>query len=126
MQSPVAVAMLKSIASARLRWDEDGQDLLEYGLLVALIALVAHWRGRHRRKRRERRVLAEHCQQFLAGSFAALATGLLIATVIDIQTRRIPNVLTAAMAGAGFGLAAGIRRRLDWRGGARTACSDWR
>jgi prepilin peptidase CpaA len=42
-------------------------------------------------------------------AFAALATGLVTATVIDIQTRRIPNAVTAAMAGAGFGLAlAGI------------------
>ena len=42
-------------------------------------------------------------------AFAALATGLVTATVIDIQTRRIPNAITAAMAGAGFGLAlAGI------------------
>jgi Flp pilus assembly pilin Flp len=41
MQSPLAVAMLKKVAGARLRWDEDGQDLLEYGMLVALIALVA-------------------------------------------------------------------------------------
>lgn len=36
----------------------------------------------------------------------ALATGVLVATVIDIRTRRIPNELTAAMAGIGVGLAA--------------------
>ena len=41
MQSPVAVAALKRISNLRLRWSEDGQDLLEYALLVALIALVA-------------------------------------------------------------------------------------
>jgi Flp pilus assembly pilin Flp len=41
MQSPVAVAALKLIANTRLRQSEDGQDLLEYGLLCALIALVA-------------------------------------------------------------------------------------
>ena len=42
MQSPVAVAALKSLAVAR-RFGrlEDGQDLLEYGLLAALIAIVA-------------------------------------------------------------------------------------
>lgn len=40
MQSPVAVATLKEIAGARLR-EEEGQDLLEYGLLAALIALFA-------------------------------------------------------------------------------------
>lgn len=41
MPSPVAVAQLKRLANARLRREEEGQDLLEYGLLCALIALVA-------------------------------------------------------------------------------------
>jgi Flp pilus assembly pilin Flp len=41
MQSPSAVAALRRIAGARFRREEDGQDLLEYGMLVALIALVA-------------------------------------------------------------------------------------
>ena len=41
-----------------------------------------------------------------SASFAALAAGALVATVIDIRTRRIPNALTAAMAGLGIGLAA--------------------
>jgi pilus assembly protein Flp/PilA len=42
MQSPVAVAALKSFTSARrFRRDEEGQDLLEYGLLAALIAIIA-------------------------------------------------------------------------------------
>jgi prepilin peptidase CpaA len=36
----------------------------------------------------------------------ALAAGALAATVIDIRTRRIPNALTATMAGVGVGLAA--------------------
>lgn len=40
MQSPVAVAALMEIAKTRTR-EEEGQDLLEYGLLCALIALVA-------------------------------------------------------------------------------------
>ncbi len=35
-----------------------------------------------------------------------LAAGLLVATVVDLRTRRIPNVLTGTMAGAGIGLAA--------------------
>jgi pilus assembly protein Flp/PilA len=39
MQSPSAVAVLRRIVTAR--WSEDGQDLLEYGLLMALIAIVA-------------------------------------------------------------------------------------
>jgi pilus assembly protein Flp/PilA len=41
MQSPVAVATLKQIITAKLRRSEDGQDLLEYGLLAALIAIFA-------------------------------------------------------------------------------------
>jgi Flp pilus assembly pilin Flp len=41
MQSPVAVAALIRIANTHLRQSEDGQDLLEYGLLCALIALFA-------------------------------------------------------------------------------------
>ena len=41
MQSPVAVMTLRQLAGARFRRNEDGQDLLEYGLLVSLIALVA-------------------------------------------------------------------------------------
>ena len=42
MQSPVAVAALKSFAETRtFRRNEDGQDLLEYGLLAALIAIIA-------------------------------------------------------------------------------------
>jgi Flp pilus assembly pilin Flp len=40
MQSPAAVAVLRRI-EARLRRSEDGQDLLEYGLLAALIAVIA-------------------------------------------------------------------------------------
>jgi prepilin peptidase CpaA len=39
-------------------------------------------------------------------AFAALAAGLGVATVVDLKTRRIPNGLTAAMAGIGVGLAA--------------------
>jgi Flp pilus assembly pilin Flp len=44
MQSPAAVATLLRIANGRFRKsrdNDDGQDLLEYGLLAALIALVA-------------------------------------------------------------------------------------
>lgn len=36
-----AVAVLKRFRKIDLRESEDGQDLLEYGLLAALIALVA-------------------------------------------------------------------------------------
>jgi len=42
MQSPVAVAAFKSFTEARrFRRSEEGQDLLEYGLLAALIAIIA-------------------------------------------------------------------------------------
>jgi pilus assembly protein Flp/PilA len=41
MQSPVAVTVLMRIAGHRFRRSEDGQDLLEYGLLMALIAVLA-------------------------------------------------------------------------------------
>jgi len=39
MQSPLAIAALKTIEG--FRRSEDGQDLLEYGLLMALIAVIA-------------------------------------------------------------------------------------
>jgi prepilin peptidase CpaA len=39
-------------------------------------------------------------------ALAALAAGALVATIVDLRTRRIPNELTAAMAGTGIGLAA--------------------
>ena len=39
MQSPAAVMTLRQLAG--LRRSEDGQDLLEYGLLMALIAIFA-------------------------------------------------------------------------------------
>jgi prepilin peptidase CpaA len=35
-----------------------------------------------------------------------LATGVLVATIVDIRSRRIPNAVTAAMAAMGLGLAA--------------------
>ena len=43
MPSPIAVATLLRIANQRKKfsWSEEGQDLLEYGLLAALIAVVA-------------------------------------------------------------------------------------
>jgi Flp pilus assembly pilin Flp len=40
MQSPKAVAVLLRLTDRKWR-KEDGQDLLEYGLLAALIAIVA-------------------------------------------------------------------------------------
>ena len=40
-------------------------------------------------------------------AFLALSLGLAAAVVIDVRTRRIPNWLTGAIAGAGFGLAFG-------------------
>jgi len=41
MQSPTAVMTLRQLVGSRLRRSEDGQDLLEYGLLMALIAVFA-------------------------------------------------------------------------------------
>ena len=41
MPSPIAVATLLRIANKKFPTSEDGQDLLEYGLLAALIAVVA-------------------------------------------------------------------------------------
>ena len=41
MQSPIAVMTLKQLAGSQFRRSEDGQDLLEYGLLMALIAVFA-------------------------------------------------------------------------------------
>ena len=41
MQSPQAVAALMRDAKKLSPKSEDGQDLLEYGLLAALIAIVA-------------------------------------------------------------------------------------
>jgi Flp pilus assembly pilin Flp len=41
MQSPMAVMTLRRLTGSRLRRSEDGQDLLEYGLLMALIAIFA-------------------------------------------------------------------------------------
>ena len=40
MQSPAAVALFRELAEGRFG-QEEGQDLLEYGLLAALIAIVA-------------------------------------------------------------------------------------
>ena len=41
MPSPIAVATLLRIANKKFPGPEEGQDLLEYGLLAALIAIVA-------------------------------------------------------------------------------------
>jgi Flp pilus assembly pilin Flp len=41
MQLPFAIVALKGIVKLRFRSNEEGQDLLEYAFLVALIALVA-------------------------------------------------------------------------------------
>jgi len=47
--------------------------------------------------------------------FLALALGLATAVVTDVRTRRIPNWLTGAMAGAGFGLAFGGGSVTPWQ-----------
>jgi Flp pilus assembly pilin Flp len=37
----IAIAVFKRLINARLRRADEGQDLLEYGLLIALIAIFA-------------------------------------------------------------------------------------
>ena len=39
-------------------------------------------------------------------AFTAIASGAIVATIFDIKVRRIPNALTATMAGVGIGFAA--------------------
>jgi Flp pilus assembly pilin Flp len=41
MQLPFALIALKGTVTSRFCSDEEGQDLLEYAFLVALIALIA-------------------------------------------------------------------------------------
>jgi len=41
MESPVMVGVLRRMTVVRFRREEEGQDLLEYGLLMALIAIIA-------------------------------------------------------------------------------------
>ena len=41
MESPVAVGLWRRLTVVRFRRAEEGQDLLEYGLLMALIAIIA-------------------------------------------------------------------------------------
>jgi Flp pilus assembly pilin Flp len=41
MHLSAAVIVVRRIAGESLRWTDDGQDLLEYGLLMALIAIFA-------------------------------------------------------------------------------------
>jgi prepilin peptidase CpaA len=45
-----------------------------------------------------------------------IATGMVVATVVDIRTRRIPNELTATMAGIGIGLSAAGISGVPWWG----------
>ena len=48
-------------------------------------------------------------------AFVALVAGVVIATIVDLRTRRIPNVLTGALTGVGLGLAAsGISGMSVW------------
>lgn len=41
MQLPIAIAMLTRLATGRAGGSDEGQDLLEYALLVALVAIIA-------------------------------------------------------------------------------------
>ncbi len=130
MQSPVAVAALKlycEYALARVRgWSGPARVRPPVRADRALCAGRRDDRGADH----SQRVLAGHCLQFLASRLRRLAVGVVIATVIDIRTRRIPNALTASMAGVGFGFAAtglsgvslhGCGRRVRARPGADAA-----
>ena len=66
MPSPVAVAELRRLGNARLRREAEGQDLLEYALLFALIGLVALGAVTTVGYDNPYAVLADHCQQLLA------------------------------------------------------------
>ena len=91
-------------AIGRLVRRDDGQDLIEYGLLAALIAIVAmagvtvlgntiytvFWSTLARPS------------DFIV--LATLAAGAGVAAAIDLRTRRVPNPLTAAARGAGRGV----------------------
>ena len=90
----------------KFRRSEEGQDLLEYGLLAALIALVALGAVTTVGNTIQTVFWIDDCQPVSSVAFVAVAAGVIAATVIDIRTRRIPNLLTATMAGVGFGLAA--------------------
>jgi len=103
MQSPDAVAVLRKIADARR--SEDGQDLLEYGLLAALIAVIAIGAVR-RWGTPSTPSSGKSLPPTFNPAFAALVAGVLVASVTDIRTRRIPNEVTAAMATLGVGFAA--------------------
>ena len=64
MPSPVAVAALRRLANARLRAREEGQDLLEYALLFALIGARRTRRRGDGRAHNQYGVLDDHCQNF--------------------------------------------------------------
>ena len=64
MPSSVA-AVLRRLTDLRLRREEEGQDLLEYGLLSALIAVIAIGAVTTVGNTINHRVLDGDCQQFL-------------------------------------------------------------
>ena len=112
MQSPVAVAALLRMATDKFPTSEEGQDLLEYGLLAALIAVVAIGAVTT-----VGQTIYTVFWQVIQGAFGAISIvmapqlvlilGLAAAVVTDVRTRRIPNWLTGAIGGAGFGIAFG-------------------
>ena len=98
----IALSIIRPVPRA-----EEGQDLLEYGLLAALIAIVRARRRAGGRQHDQRAFSGRRSPPPVSNAAAGvLAAGLAAATVIDLRSRRIPNELTAAMAVLGLGLAA--------------------
>ena len=92
-----------------VRWlarAEDGQDLLEYAMLCALIALVAIGAVTDSRQQDQHGVVAGHCcfQHLIPSVLLAVVAGSGTAAAIDLRTGQIPNPLTAGVAGLGLAL----------------------
>ena len=106
MPSPVAVAHVEAHRERALAPRGGGS-----GSSRVRVAVRAHRASSRSAPCRRSETPSTRCSgrsllKLTSASFAVLAAGLLVATVVDLRTRRIPNVLTGTMAGAGLGLAA--------------------